>query len=235
MIRDQWMKLPALARALVPGLLLTALGAWAFVEVLGEVLDRDAFEGIDQPLIEWLADNRVEWLTTAMTLITDTFGPVVLPILIVIGCAFWVWRTRSWRDPLLLAGSMALATALSTLAKMLVARVRPDEGLQSVPGYETSFSFPSGHTTGAATLVLVTGYLLWHRRGGVRAAVWWGVGAVVVIALVGMTRLYLGYHFLSDVIAGACLGVTVLGLVVTVDRWLDLREASRASAATPSP
>ncbi|WP_084631779.1 phosphatase PAP2 family protein [Demequina aestuarii] len=235
MIRDAWTRLPPLVRAVVPGLMLVAVGAWGFVAVLDEVLDNDILEAVDQPLIEWLVDNRVEWLTTLMTAITETFGPVVLPVLILIGCALWVWRTRSWRDPLLLAGSMVLATGISMLVKMIVARARPDAGFQTVPGYETSFSFPSGHTTGAATLVLVTGYLLWHRRGGVRGALWWVLGSVLLIALVGGTRLYLGYHFLSDVLAGACVGVVVLGLVVAVDRWLDLREASRASAAPAAP
>ncbi|MFW7415569.1 phosphatase PAP2 family protein [Demequina sp. SO4-18] len=231
MIRDAWMKLPVPVRVVVPGLLLVALGVWGFFAVLDEVLDNDIIEAADEPLIEWLVDNRLEWLTTVMTVITQTFGPVVLPILIVIGCAFWVWRTRTWRDPLLLAGAMVLATGISMLAKMMVARARPEEGFQTVPGYETSYSFPSGHTTGAATLVLVTAYLLWHRRGGMRAALWWALGSLLLIALVGGTRLYLGYHFLSDVLAGACVGIVVLGLVVAVDRWLDLRYDERESVA----
>lgn len=53
------MKLPPLARAVVPGLLLVAVGAWGFVAVLDEVLDNDIIEAVDQPLIEWLVDNRV--------------------------------------------------------------------------------------------------------------------------------------------------------------------------------
>ncbi|MFN3866236.1 MAG: phosphatase PAP2 family protein [Demequina sp.] len=56
-----------------------------------------------------------------------------------------------------------------------------------------------------------------------------------MIALVGGTRLYLGYHFLSDVLAGACLGVATLGVVVAIDRWLDLRDETRASAVRTVP
>ncbi|MFW2512398.1 phosphatase PAP2 family protein [Demequina sp. SO4-13] len=234
MIRDRWMRLPPLVRVIVPGALLLGLGAWGFVAVLDEVLDNDIIEAADQPLIEWLVDNRVAWLTTVMTAITETFGPVVLPILILIGCTFWVRRTRAWRDPLLLAGSMVMATATSMLVKAIVARARPEEGFQSVPGYETSYSFPSGHTSGAATLVLVTAYLLWRGRSSVRAALWWTFGSALLIALVGGTRLYLGYHFLSDVLAGACVGVMVLGLVVAADRWLDLRRAQLGPRAEPA-
>lgn len=229
MIRDQWMKLPPLLRAILPGLVLTIVAAGAFVAVLDEVLDGDTLETLDQPLLEFLVDIRTPWLTTVMTGITEAFGPVVLPILIVVGCAIWFWRTRSWRDPLMLAGAMILSTALSMGVKGIVARARPDAGFQTVPGYETSFSFPSGHTTGAATLVLVTAYLLWHRRRGKRVAALWALGAVVVTALVGGTRLYLGYHFLTDVFAGACVGLAVLGLVIAVDRWLDLHDATHST------
>lgn len=224
------MKLPPLVRAILPGLLLTAVAAAAFIALLDEVVEGDTLESLDQPLLETLVDNRTPWLTTVLTIITEAFGPVVLPILIALGCAIWVWRTRSWRDPLVLTGAMVLSTATSMLVKTLVARARPEEGFQTVPGYETSFSFPSGHATGAATLVTVTAYLLWHQRGGLRAAVLWALGSLVVIALVGGTRLYLGYHFFTDVLAGACLGLVVLGLVIAVDRWIDLHRESHATA-----
>jgi undecaprenyl-diphosphatase len=59
------------------------------------------------------------------------------------------------------------------------------------------------------------------------------VGSVVIIALVGGSRLYLGYHFVTDVLAGACLGLVTLGLVVATSRWLDLRQR-RLTAAPDS-
>ena len=215
-------------RALLPGLIVSGLALWAFAQILDEVIEREAFEGLDMPLITWFSDNRSESVTTVMEWVTHAFGPVVLPILIAIGCGVWGWRSRSWRDPVLVVGAMIFATVTSTVVKSIVARPRPAENLQFIPGFETSFSFPSGHTTGAATLVLVTGYLLWRHERRKRVLVVWALSSLVVIGLVATTRMYLGYHFLSDVIAGACLGLFTLGLVICADRWIDLRRGERA-------
>ncbi|WP_084075282.1 phosphatase PAP2 family protein [Demequina sp. NBRC 110052] len=213
--------------ALLPGVALAALGVWAFAELLEGLLEQEDLYVADQPLVDWLVAHRVPWLTALLTAVTNAFGPVILPILVGLGCLIWWWRTRRWREPALLVGAMALSTLIAVIVKAIIERPRPDESLQVIPGLETSFSFPSGHTTGAATLVLVLGYLLLRRRWSRRSfLVWLSVSALVVL-LVGGSRLYLGYHFLTDVAAGACLGVIALGAVVTVDRWLDLRESSR--------
>ncbi|WP_062077578.1 phosphatase PAP2 family protein [Demequina globuliformis] len=222
-MRDFWLKLPPWLRAVLPGLLLCAVTAVAFAQILEEVVEREAFVSWDEPLIEWMADHRTAWLTSVMTFITNVFGPVVLPILLVIGAGLWGWRTKSWRDPLLLVGAMIFSTAATSIAKNVVGRARPSEEIQAVPGVEHSFSFPSGHTTGAATLVLVTGYLLWRHSRSRRALVVWAVASVLITGLVALTRMYLGYHFLSDVLAGALVGLFTLGLVMCVDRLLDVR------------
>ncbi|BDZ40776.1 hypothetical protein GCM10025865_00750 [Paraoerskovia sediminicola] len=212
-----------LTRVLAPGLVLVALGVLGFVGLLDAVLERDDLAALDDPLLGWLVDHRSEGLTTALTVVTDTFGPVILPGLVVVGCIVW-WRlSRSWWDPALLAGAMVLSTLLSMGIKLVVERPRPAADLMSIPGFETSFSFPSGHTIGASTLVLVAGYLVWHRRRQGRVAAGgllvWAVASVVVVLLVGGSRLYLGYHFLTDVLAGVCVAVVVLGVVVCVNCW----------------
>lgn len=223
--------LPPLVRALAPGVLISVAGVIAFAGVLDQFLERDDLYVVDQPVLEFLADVRTPWLTTVLTWVTHAFGPVILPALIGLACVGWYVRTRHVRGPVLLAGAMALSTGIAVLVKLVVERPRPDESLQVVPGFETSFSFPSGHTTGAATLVMVVGYLAWRRRHGKRALAAWGGVTAVVILLVGGSRLYLGYHFVTDVIAGACLGLVTLGVVVAVSRWLDVRE-TRAVASS---
>ncbi|WP_061961515.1 phosphatase PAP2 family protein [Demequina flava] len=222
-MRDVWMKLPPAVRALLPGLLLSAVALVAFAEILEEVVELEAFVSWDEPLIEWMADHRTDGLTAVMTFITNIFGPIVLPILLAVGVGVWIWRTRSWRDPLLLVGAMIFSTVVTSVAKRAVGRARPSEEVQAVPGLEQSFSFPSGHTTGAATLVLVTGYLLWRRHRSRTALVIWALASVLITGLVAFTRMYLGYHFLSDVLAGACVGLFTLGAVMCVDRTLELR------------
>lgn len=224
MVRDLFNRIPSRTwRALLPGLMLSAAGLFAFAAVLDQFLDRDDIYLIDQPALNWLVSIRVEWLTTTLTWITNAFGPVVLPIFVAAACAVWGRVSGKWTDPLLLLSAMATSTGIAVVVKVIVHRPRPAIDLQVIPGLETSYSFPSGHTTGAATLVLVTAYLLWRHRRTRRSLVWWLVASVGIVVLVGGSRLYLGYHFVTDVVAGACLGVVTLGLVVAASRWLDLR------------
>jgi len=229
-MHDRYHGLPAALRALVPGALLMLVAGAMFLIVLDAVREGDDISTLDLPLLNWMASIRTPWLTTSMTFVTYLFGPVVLPIIVAVSCGVWGAVTKRWRDPALLAGAMIMSTALSTLVKVLVGRERPLADFQVVAGYEASFSFPSGHATGASTLVLVTGYLLWRGRRGNWRLTMWLAASVVIIALVGGTRLYLGYHFLSDVIAGACLGLVTLGIVVIASQLLDLRAARRADA-----
>ncbi|MDE0571858.1 phosphatase PAP2 family protein [Demequina sp. B12] len=218
-----WSSAPPWVRVWLPGLLAAAVGAFGFLQILDEVLEQDAFVRLDEPLIQWLADHRTDGVTAIMTFITNLFGTTVLPLVVAVGCGVWGWRTRRWREPLLLIGAMGVASGLALLAKVAVGRARPAADVQAVPGLETSFSFPSGHTTGAATLVLVTGYLLWRRRRTRRLLAGWALASALIITTVGFTRMYLGYHFLTDVLAGAFVGLFTLGLVICADRWLDSR------------
>ena len=211
----------AVLATVLPGLILVVLGVVGFFVVFDAVHEKDDLAALDTPVLEWLAEHRSSAATTTLTVVTNLFGPVVLPILVAVGCLIWAKFSGSWRDPLLLVGAMVTATAISTLIKALVARPRPPEGLMTVPGVESSFSFPSGHTIGAATLVLVSGYLVWSRGHSRPVAILWTATAVAVIALVAFSRLYLGYHFVTDVLAAVCLALAVLGLVVMAHRWME--------------
>lgn len=202
-----------------PGLLLIVLGTAAFATLLEALWEEDALFAADEPVLEWLVAQRSPALTTVFTAITETFGPVILPILVLLGALVWARIERHWWAPSLLVGAMLLAVGVSSAIKAIIGRPRPPAEAMSVPGAETTFSFPSGHTIGAATLVLVVGYLIWS--GGRRRAVLvgWMISTVVIVGLVAGSRLYLGYHFVTDVLAGASLAVAVLGVVVCVNRW----------------
>ncbi|WP_029252467.1 phosphatase PAP2 family protein [Paraoerskovia marina] len=224
---------PPVWRTVWPGALLILLGAAGFFGLLDAVTEQDDLFVVDSPVLEWLAENRTPAMTDVMTFVTNAFGPLVLPIVVLAVSLLYAWRTGSWWDPAVLTGAMILASGLSVVLKLLVGRPRPPDEYMSVPGFETSFSFPSGHTIGASTLVLVAGYLIWHRRhGGVRLALW-AVASVVIIGLVGGSRLYLGYHFVTDVLAGICVSVVVLGVVVIVTRLHDRAQAADVSPPDP--
>ncbi len=206
------------------GLALVVIGLAAFVRVHDWVKEGEDLAGWDQPVLAFLTGVRSPAVTVVLTAVTTVAGPVVLPLVVVAGCLFWGLRVRQWWSAALLAGAMVASSAASLLLKVVVARPRPPLGSQVVPGLETSYSFPSGHTLGAATFLLVLGYLAWVRRPTVRSAVRWAVVAAIGVGLVALSRLYLGYHFVTDVVASMALAVALLGAVVVIDRrWRPAR------------
>jgi membrane-associated phospholipid phosphatase len=204
--------------AVLPGVLLVVAGLVLFFGVLDAVREKDDLWDLDQPVLDWLVAHRTTGFTSSLAAITFVSGPTVLPIIVGVGCLVWGLVRREWWRPVLLAAAMVGSTLLGLGAKGLVGRARPPADTMYVPGAETTASFPSGHTLGTATLLLVAGYLVCSRHPSTARIVAWGVATVVGTALVALSRLYLGYHFLTDVVAAVGLAVVVLGVVSVVDR-----------------
>jgi undecaprenyl-diphosphatase len=217
--------------AVVLGVLLIVLGAVTLLVVHDAVSEGDDLAEADLPVLDWLVAARGPGLTTFLTVVSAVTGPSVLPAVVVAACVLWGLRTRSWWQPALLAGAMVLSTLVSVTIKSVVARPRPPLSTMTVPGSETTYSFPSGHTVGTATFLLTVGYLIWIRNPHVRSLVLWALSTCAGIALVAGSRLYLGYHFLTDVTAGFALAVAVLGVVVVVDRRRAVRAARMTAGA----
>ena len=205
--------------ALAPGVVLVVAGLVVFGVLLDSVLERDRLWALDQAVLAWMVGHRSDLTTAVLATITFITGPVLLPIVVAVGCAAWVVVRRRWWRPSLLALAMLASTLLGLAVKGVVGRDRPPAETMFVPGAETTASFPSGHTLGTATLLLVAGYLATSRRPTRGRVVGWAVATVVGTSLVALSRLYLGYHFLSDVLAATGLAVAVLGVVCAVDRW----------------
>jgi undecaprenyl-diphosphatase len=123
---------------------------------------------------------------------------VFLPVLV-----FLLVR-RSWWTAAWLVTAVALIGPLNTLLKIYFGRVRPDfaEGGARLE----SLSYPSGHSSGIATLVTVALILAWPLLAG-RARHWALAVGMLLVLLVGLTRMWLGVHFFSDVVGGWALGV----------------------------
>jgi undecaprenyl-diphosphatase len=217
-----------IARAWWPGLVVIAIGAIGYLVMLDWVTEQEWLWALDDPLVAWFAAHRTAGLTSFMVTVSWIFGPVVLPILVAVGGAVWGWRTRQWFNVCVLVGSMAGAAALSLVLKYSVDRPRPPEQFWQEPGGTATPSFPSGHTLCATTFVLVAGYLAWRTERSLRVLVWWAVASAAVIGVVALSRLYLGYHFLTDVVAGFFAALVVLGVAVGVVRMHDLRAVSAA-------
>ena len=148
---------------------------------------------------------RAAWLTPIMQSISDLAHPVVLVVMLLVIEVFAPGR----RPGLCAAVNLVLATLLNLLLKTLIQRPRP-EGYRLVA--ESGFSFPSGHSMVAMAFYGLLIWMVWHyekdalvRRLGV-------IGFGLVIVLVGLSRIYLGVHYASDVLAGFCASIAWLGV-----------------------
>lgn len=223
--------------AIVIGLLLVVLGTAGFLGVFDAVQENDDLAELDQPVLTGLASARSEPVTVVLTVITTITGPEVLPVIVLVGTLTWGFWRKQWWQAGLLAAAMIASTLVSVLIKDAVARPRPPVDTMTVAGVETTYSFPSGHTIGTSTLLLVVGYLAWIRRPRIGSLVRWFLVVVLGVGVVALSRLYLGYHFVTDVVASIALAVAVLGGVVVADRRRAVRAArvTRATAAAALP
>lgn len=138
--------------------------------------------------------------------------------LIVIGLALvaWLFLTRRRREALLVLVLLAAVTAGSEGVKQLVARPRPSGSGDGIPG--VVYSFPSGHTLEALTILGLVAIGSWRSRRGLPVRLAVVVVVAIEVVLVGIARLALNAHYPSDVLAGLLAGIGALGLYVWMTR-----------------
>lgn len=197
------------------GVALVALFAWLASEIYENLVEKGWLVALDQPILDWMIAHRSPALDEVVTIWTTIGGPLVTPIVALAVVAFLGWRWKSWLPLLLLVVAAAGALAVTVVGKNYVARVRPPHEL-AIPPCEFSPSFPSGHSLNSMVISGVIAYLLWRHLE--RPATRWliGVLAFLYTFLMGLSRIYLGHRWTSDVVVGWVLGAAWLGLVVTV-------------------
>lgn len=194
--------------------LLTLLAAgWLFGAIAEDVTTGDPLTLLDARFSSWLHDHSSEPLTMLMRIVTNihSLWGVAIMTLLVSGY-WWLRRFRDWVLRLVVAvfGGMLL----NFLLKHLFLRPRPD--LKNPLLTLTTYSFPSGHTM--ATTVFY-GTLCAFVISRVRGFHWRALAIVVsllMIALVGFSRIYLGVHYLSDVLAAIAEGLAMLAFSFVV-------------------
>ncbi len=152
----------------------------------------------------YVGDDRataLDWLLEALT----TPGGAAFRIVVFLAVLAWLVRRRAWPVAAWVLTAVVVIGPLTTLLKEAFGRIRPD--FDSGGARLDSLSYPSGHASGIATLVTVALVLAWPVLSprARRAYLALGVAAVV---LVGATRMWLGVHYLSDVLGGWALGIS---------------------------
>ena len=207
---------------------LALLGA----EVYQDVVARDGVSGLDRPALELAKQYRNPGMDAAVTAFTNIGGGIGMPIFASILVAWLTYVSRSWRPLILVGGAAAVSVTATGVGKTLMGRVRPDH-LDAVPPFEFSPSFPSGHTLNTTVVIGVVVYLMCLQmdRTWVRAAVI-TVGTLFIIAM-GLSRVFLGHHWLTDVMAAWLLGLAWVGIVILAHRLFHV--IRRREHAGPAP
>ena len=182
-------------KAALLALLLSFVGPWVvFINVAEDIWESGGFIG-DQAILHWLHAHSSAALDRLAVSLTTVGGPIpMLGLAAVLLAVFW-WRGRHLdaRFFLLAVGGAML---LNILVKLAFGRTRPALWVSILP--DTFYSFPSGHAMGSAAVAAALGFLL--ARSHWRWPLWLGGG---LFALgVGWSRVYLGVHYPSDVLAG---------------------------------
>ncbi|MFL4902526.1 phosphatase PAP2 family protein [Streptomyces sp. MMS24-I2-30] len=151
--------------------------------------------------------------TRAARILTDwVFDPLTMRLVCAAAAGWLVWRRRAWWTALWLAVACALGTAVQQSLKAAVGRPRPRWPDPVDPAHYAAF--PSGH---AMTATVVCGLLLWLLRHlGAGRAQWRAAVTVAVVCVLGagLTRVWLGVHWPSDVLGGWLIGALVVALAV---------------------
>jgi len=195
---------------------LVAIGLALMLLVSVDIHDNTGLATLDAPTLGWFSTHRSEWLTATMHVLTTLVSAELLLVVAAIVAGVWYWRKRERWRPLLFLVSFASSIATAWLIKSFVTRLRPLPDTM-LPPLETGYSLPSIHTFGAAMFVLILGYLLYSRQ---RKGLWpWILAAGILTAIAGVTRLYLGYHWLTDLVASVGLALIALAIVIVIDTY----------------
>ena len=199
-----------------------AIGAVGFTYLLVSVLTHSGFALLDPPVEQWIDAQRSAQTTGLMIGLAIIFGPVAMPIIVAVTLVIWIIVARHLWRPILLACGMVTGVILAEGLAPIVQHPRPPIGMMLF-GVDHTFSFPSGHVLGTCDFLLILSYLFASR---IRRA--WFTTVAVIIAILGIvaqviSRLYLGYHWISDTTASMALSLVIVGTLIIVDTHRTVR------------
>ena len=206
------------------GLAVAALAMWGFATIAQEVWEKETY-AFDKSILLYLRSLHDPLRDRVMLAFTFFGEPnLLLALSVTLGIILWVRKHRSEARTIAVAGAGAIG--LNILLKQLFARARPQLWERTVD--VKFYSFPSGHAMISMVIYGLLGYLLGSRFPKQR---WWIYSlTVILVAVIGLSRLYLGVHWPTDVIAGYTAGlVWLLACIFSLEVWKQFH-ASRAVA-----
>lgn len=206
------------------GLAVAALAMWGFATIAQEVWEKETY-AFDTSILLYLRSLHDPLRDRVMLAFTFFGEPnLLLALSVSLGIILWVRKHRSEATTIAVTGAGALG--LNILLKQLFARARPQLWERTVD--VRFYSFPSGHAMISMVIYGLLGYLLDSRFPKQR---WWIYSlTVILVAVIGLSRLYLGVHWPTDIIAGYTAGlVWLIACIYSLEVWKQFRASSVAS------
>lgn len=186
-------------------------GAWLFGGVAEDLITGDPLTVFDVVVSDWFKGHATPSFTVWMARVSDLASPSAVLGFCVVGSIVLLWK-RQWYALLALMLAVPGGIVLNLLLKMTFARARPGWANVDLWG----FSFPSGHTM---TATLVYGFIAVFCFVFVAPSLFWRALSVVavflIIGAIGFSRIYLGAHYFSDVVAAFAAGTAWLAICLT--------------------
>jgi membrane-associated phospholipid phosphatase len=212
--------------ATMGGILMIVLTALAG-GIYDSVGEGDGISTFDRPVLDQAISHRSGTLDDILTWFTHLGGPLGMTLIAASITAIMVWRWRSRTPLILMLTTVAGSLTLTLVGKALVGRVRPPQ-IDAVPPYETSPSFPSGHALNSTAIAGMVAYLMLLHLNQQLARVLAVAGAGCWAIAIGLSRVFLGHHWLTDVMMGWVIGLLWLAMVITAHRlFLTVRRSQR--------
>lgn len=200
---------------LLVALILAAASLAGFAWLSEEMLEGDArqFDDIVRTTVHGFASPALTLVMQALSLL----GSVAVTIVLTLLAAILLYYFRLRRAIVFLGIIMAGAGVLDFVLKHAFHRARPTPYFGIDP---TSYSFPSGHALGALCFYGALAVILSVPAKRVARLLVWTI-ALLLVAGIGLSRIYLGVHYPSDVVAGYCAASVWLGMVFVIDKLFD--------------
>ncbi len=226
----------------IPKIELTALlltiiiggGIWGFIELADEIGDEDTHH-FDRAILLSMRSSQDTadpigplWLEEMGRDFTALGGTGILALLSLATIAYLCMMQKS-RAALLVAAGVLGAAIFSNLLKLFFERDRPD--LVTHLSHTATASFPSGHAMMSIATYLILGAMLARMHEGKRIKIFFLGCAILISLLVGVSRVYLGVHWPTDVLAGWALGATWAAICWLIAWWLQQRRQLEAPDA----
>ena len=194
----------ALGMFLVFGALIAILGTYAFAR-LGRLVRRGYTQPFDDAVLRWMQHHQTPWLEHLMVEVT-MLGTWIVVLSIVSIAALFLWLTRHRYSAVLLLVATAGGIGLNNILKVGFSRPRPR--IFEWGTMVSSWSFPSGHAMSATVVYMTVAYLAARLQTRHVARLATLAVAAAIIAVICFSRLYLGVHYPSDVVAGVIIGLS---------------------------